>query len=63
MSLSDIDVKILPYMLESVQRYAQSARLRKKYDRPLHATLESVSIVYEVMRRWDKVFNLYDFML
>ena len=59
---SDIDVKILPDMLESVQRYAQSARLRHKKTlvSSIYDTVESLSIVYEVMRRWDKVFNLYE---
>ena len=57
---SDIDVKILPNLLDSVQRYVQRAKLRCKHAPPIYEPVESLSIVYEVMRRWDKVFNLYE---
>jgi len=49
----DIDVKLLPNVLESVQRYSKYAtRWHKHESKPL-------SIVYEVMRKWDKAFPLY----
>jgi BMFP domain-containing protein YqiC len=54
----DIDVKILPTMLKAVQRYASDVcpydRFKSGYCR-----VEPLSIVYEVMRKWDKVFPLY----
>ena len=53
-----IDVKLLPSILEAVQRYASvvhpSDRFQSGYCR-----VEPLSIVYEVMRKWDKVFPLY----
>jgi hypothetical protein len=47
----EIDVKILPFMLKAVQRYAIAIH---PYD-----SVKALSIVYEVMRKWDKVFPLY----
>ena len=44
-----IDVKILPIMIVAVQRYWNS-----------YLPLNSLSIVYEVMRKWEKVFPLYN---
>ena len=55
---ADIDVKILPYMLASVQRYAQTV-MEDEEDFVL-PKVGSLSIVYEVMRKWEKVFNLYE---
>jgi hypothetical protein len=49
----DIDVKLLPNLLEAVQKY--SLRLRVGDDDNVKAS----SIVYEVMRRWDKLSPLY----
>ena len=59
---SDIDVKLLPNMLAAIQKYGIiwvtvfSSQFAP--DIPEKRT-ESVSIVYEVMRKWEKVFNLY----
>ncbi len=47
----EIDVKILPFMLKAVQRYAIAIH---PYD-----SVKALSIVYEVMRKWHKVFPLY----
>ena len=44
-----IDIKILPNMIGTVQRYWNS-----------YLPLNSLSIVYEVMRKWEKVFPLYN---
>ncbi|KAL7451930.1 hypothetical protein ACHAWC_003684 [Mediolabrus comicus] len=54
----DVDVKILPSMLKAAQRYASVVH---PYDRflPGFCRVEPLSIVYEVMRKWDKVFPLY----
>jgi hypothetical protein len=49
----DIDLKLLPNVLEAVQKY--SLRLRDGDDDNVKAS----SIVYEVMRRWDKLSSLY----
>jgi hypothetical protein len=49
----DIDVKLLPNMLGSVQRYSKNMFLRHEHE------VEALSIVYEVMRKWDKAFPLY----
>lgn len=46
-----IDVKLLPHIIVAVQRYA--AILEKEPEDPS-------SIVYEVMREWNKVFPLYE---
>ena len=60
----DVDVKILPNMLDSIQRYEMFARriYRGTYhDEYNHDVIvESLSIVYEVMRKWEKVFCLYE---
>ena len=58
--LGDIDVKILPNMLAAVQKYHDAST---KYD--LTNELDDVkplSIVYEIMRKWDKAFPLYKSM-
>ena len=47
----DIDIKILPFMVKAVQRYAIEIQL--------YGSVKPLSIVYEVMRKWDKVFPLY----
>eukprot|EP00984_Skeletonema_dohrnii_P007208 scaffold2601_cov127-Skeletonema_dohrnii-CCMP3373.AAC.7 len=46
----DIDVKIMPNILEAVQTYATNVDDSK---------VKPLSIVYEIMRKWDKVFSLY----
>ncbi|KAK1739091.1 leucine-rich repeat protein [Skeletonema marinoi] len=56
----NIDVKILPNMLEAMQRYHNAASVhnanahlfRRNFD------VEPVSIVYETLRKWDKVMEL-----
>ena len=48
----DIDVKLLPNILEAVQKYSRLTEETEDY-------VEALSIVYEVMRRWDKVSSLY----
>ncbi|KAL7450641.1 hypothetical protein ACHAWC_002523 [Mediolabrus comicus] len=47
----EVDIKILPYMLKAVQRYAVEIHA--------YGRVKALSIVYEVMRKWDKVFPLY----
>ena len=47
----EIDVKILPDMLKAIQRYAIEIHW--------YGSTKALSIVYEVMRKWDKVFPLY----
>ena len=49
----DVDVKVLPNMLEAVQRYSKNVVRGRKRE------VEALSIIYEVMRKWDKVFPLY----
>eukprot|EP00985_Skeletonema_marinoi_P001477 scaffold581_cov127-Skeletonema_marinoi.AAC.28 len=44
----NIDVKLLPNVLEAVQKYSISLNYRGSH------TVEASSIVYEVMRKWDK---------
>jgi Leucine-rich repeat (LRR) protein len=55
----DIDVKMLPSMLKAFQRYASVAHLDDTNSPPDYCRVEPLSIVYEVMRKWDKVFPLY----
>ena len=47
---SDIDLKLLPNILQAMQKY--SNYMREYSEVPL-------SIVYEIMRKWDKVTPLY----
>ncbi len=49
----EIDIKLLPSILEAVQRYAIAIH------RAGYVRVEPLSIVYEVMRKWDKAFPLY----
>ncbi|KAK1739029.1 leucine-rich repeat protein [Skeletonema marinoi] len=56
----DIDVKILPNMLEAMQRYHNAVSV---YNANAHSfrrnfEVEPVSIVYETLRKWDKVMQL-----
>ena len=58
-NFGDIDVKILPNMLEAVEEYHNAVR---EYNENTHAGffyVEPLSIVYEIMRKWDKAFPLY----
>ncbi len=48
----DIDVKLLPNVLEAVQKYL---RLMDGYQ----DIVVALSVVYEIMRRWDKVSPLF----
>ncbi len=54
----DIDIKLLPSILEAVQRYASVVYSFDRH-RPGYCRVEPLSIVYEVMRKWDIVFPLY----
>ena len=51
----DMDVKILPDMLEAVQKYG---KIKGKYGS--EPKVKSVSIVFEFMRKWEKVINFYE---
>ena len=57
----NIDVKILPNMLAAVQKYFDaSIHYDLKNDMYKHdPKVDPLSIVYEVMRKWDKAFPLY----
>mmetsp|Transcript_18029 Transcript_18029/g.30432 ORF Transcript_18029/g.30432 Transcript_18029/m.30432 type:complete len:156 (+) Transcript_18029:3-470(+) len=44
----NIDLKILPIMLEAVQKYAKNVNFLE---------VKPLSIVYEVMRKWDKALT------
>jgi hypothetical protein len=52
----DIDVKLLPVILKTVQRYESAANATTSNN---NCRVKALSIVYEVMRKWDKVFPLY----
>ncbi|KAL7454337.1 hypothetical protein ACHAWC_006938 [Mediolabrus comicus] len=54
-----IDVQILPNMVEAVQRYSGIISEQCEGEVEQHYNAEDLSIVYEVMRKWDKVFSLY----
>ena len=54
----DTDVKLLPGILEAVHRYASVVHPSDRH-RTGYCRVEPLSIVYEVMRKWDKVFPLY----
>ncbi len=50
----DIDVKFLPDIVQAVQKYASFQMEIDAED-----FVRELSIVYEIMRKWDKVFPLY----
>ncbi len=52
----DIDVKLLPKILAAVQKYSN---MNVAWDTSYCVDVKALSIVYEVMRRWDKVSPLY----
>eukprot|EP00986_Skeletonema_menzelii_P013449 scaffold7852_cov151-Skeletonema_menzelii.AAC.14 len=52
----DLDVKILPNMLDAVQKYQNHAN---GHDLSIFRGAEPLSILFEIMRKWDKVFPLY----
>ena len=56
---SDVPVEFLPDMLISIQQYSG---YYTGYNAPPkhHKHAESLSVVYEVMRRWDKVISVYE---
>eukprot|EP00984_Skeletonema_dohrnii_P029094 scaffold19434_cov121-Skeletonema_dohrnii-CCMP3373.AAC.10 len=49
---SDIDVKILPNIVEAVQKYETNV-----YD----SKVKPLSIVYEIMRKWDKALTCWKY--
>ena len=48
----DMDINLLPRLLEVVQKYSRLTGEDEDY-------VKALSIVYEIMRRWDKVSPLY----
>ncbi|KAL7495083.1 hypothetical protein ACHAWT_007318, partial [Skeletonema menzelii] len=48
----DLDVKILPNMLDAVQKYQNHAN---GHDLSIFRGAEPLSILFEIMRKWDKV--------
>ena len=59
----DIDVNVLPHMVEAVQKYAsfqEEADVEVDAETGAHYNVAALSIVYEVMRKWNKVFPVYD---
>ncbi len=52
-----IDVEILPNMIEAVQKYSGLIFEQSEVERDHN--VKDLSIVYEVMRKWDKVISLY----
>ncbi len=57
----DIDVKLLPNILEALQKYSNTSLDYSNSTQVLESfcNVKALSIVYEVMRRWDKVSPLY----
>ena len=57
----DIDLKLLPNILEAVQNYsnASNENLNTSIVWQRDHYVAALSIVYEVMRKWDKAFPLY----
>jgi len=55
----DIDVKMLPNMLEAVQKYHDAASEYNENGFPRLFYVEPLSISFEIMRKWDKAFPLY----
>ena len=46
-------------MIEAVQRYSGSGLINEPSEVVQDHNVKDLSIVYEVMRKWDKVFSLY----
>mmetsp|Transcript_6384 Transcript_6384/g.9311 ORF Transcript_6384/g.9311 Transcript_6384/m.9311 type:complete len:385 (+) Transcript_6384:1-1155(+) len=55
----DIDVKMLPNMLEAVGKYHDAVREYNENAYPPFSYVDPISIMYEIMRKWDKAFPLY----
>ncbi|KAK1739047.1 leucine-rich repeat protein [Skeletonema marinoi] len=52
----NIDVKSLPHMIVAVQKYHDAARSYFNHNYDISTcTLEPLSIVYEIMRKWDEI--------
>ena len=52
---------MLPDMLEAMQKYAGRVKMDTGEDGNGFAPkVECLSILYEVMRKWEKVFNSYE---
>ena len=58
----DIDVKLLPDILEAVLRYSKHTNedINNEDGDDSETKVGSTSIVYEIMRKWEKAFNLYE---
>eukprot|EP00984_Skeletonema_dohrnii_P032322 scaffold26237_cov162-Skeletonema_dohrnii-CCMP3373.AAC.3 len=54
----NIDVKMLPNMLEAMQRYHNAASVYNVHSFGCTLYVEPVSLVYETLRKWDKVMEL-----
>ncbi len=53
----DMDINLLPRLLEVVQKY--SRLMEEEEEDEEYVQVKALSIVYEIMRRWDKVSPLY----
>ena len=57
---SDVPIELLPEMLTSIQQYSEyhlgDNRLPDQDDRDV----KSLSVVYEIMRKWDQAISLYE---
>ena len=51
---SDIEVKLLPNMLAAVQKYSNDMQSNRH-----NPKVNPLSVVYEVMRKWDKTIPVY----
>ena len=58
----DMPVEILPDMLRSIQQYSEYHIGQEDEEVPERGEEDStsLSIVFEVMRRWEKVFSVYE---
>jgi hypothetical protein len=56
---SDVPVEFLPDMLISIQQYSRYYSGNNAPPKH-HKHVEALSVVYEVMRRWDKVISVYE---
>lgn len=52
--LEEAPVQLLPDILDAIKRYYEFA---SEWN---NKALPALSIVFEVMRRWDEVFSLYE---
>ena len=57
---ADVPIEILPDMLQSIHKYSQFWRSDQWWIGKDGNYVEPLSVVYEILRNWDKALSLYE---